>query len=149
MNWEKYNNEQLAIGDVIEISSKIVNTEIVTPFIKHFGIVLSVDNELRIAHNPYGERPEIITINKFLGARKIERIFHTNKTNEQILTRYDECKNTDYKFFIFNCEDFVSCVCDCYIGQDQRKWYFGVGITLVVVGAVIGVLVYLITKTKT
>lgn len=149
MKWEKYNDEQLIIGDVIEISSKIVDTEIVTPFIKHVGIVVFVNDELQIAHNPYGGRPEIITLNKFLGpVRTIERIFHTNQANEEILKRYDECKNTDYKFFKFNCEDFVSCVCDCYIGQDQRKWYFGITITLIIVGSIIGVLIYLINKTK-
>lgn len=151
MKWEQYNGT-LNVGDIVEMSSKIPSTNpilgnIVVVFVKHYGIVFNDNGILKIVHNPFGGSPEIRTIAEMFDTRRPERIYKSGVTNEQIIERYNNCKQNNYKFWTFNCEDFVSEICDCNIGRDQRVYYFGVAGTIITL-AVIGTITYLLVKIK-
>lgn len=158
--WEKFNGDlqSLRVGDIVEMSSKVPSNnrffpDLVVTFVKHYGVVVEQNGKLMIAHNPYGGVPEIVSFDKIFTNRLPDRVMHTNATNEQIIERMNSCaidkrqtcKNASYKFWHFNCEDFVCYVCQCNIGADQRVVYFGGGATVIML-TVISVVTYLIVK---
>lgn len=155
--WESYNGT-LRVGDIVEMSSRVPSSSwffsnMVVTFVKHYGVVVERDGVLMIAHNPFGGKPEIVSMEAIFSDRKPERVLRTNKTNDEIMQRFNscmidknmQCKNESYKFFNFNCEDFVSYVCDCNIGHDQRVIYFGT-IAVVIIIAITSTLTYTLTK---
>lgn len=150
--WQTYTGI-LQPGDIVEMSSKIPSTNpifgnIVVVFVKHYGVVFrDTDNEIKIVHNPFGGAPEIRTIAEMFDTRKPERIYKTSVTSEQIIEKFNACKSNTYKFWTFNCEDFVSQICDCNIGRDQRMYYFSVAGTIITL-AVIGTITYILIKRK-
>lgn len=160
MNWQQYSGDlkSLHVGDIVEMSSKVPSTnrffpDMVVVFVKHYGVVVEQNDVLMIAHNPYGGVPEIVSFDKIFENRLPDRILHTSKTNSEILNRFNSClldekqncKNASYKFWKFNCEDFVCYVCDCNIGRDQRMYYFGTS-TVVILLAIVATTTYLIVK---
>lgn len=149
MNWENYNG-QLKVGDIVEMSSKVPSNNrffpnLLVTFVKHFGIIVEQDGELKVLHNPYDGSPLIETQEKVFYKREPDRVLHTEVTNEQILEKFEGCKNKKYKFWEFNCEDFVSEICGCNIGKDQRIYYFG-AIGVVIFLAVVLTITYILVK---
>lgn len=157
MNWEKYNGT-LKVGDIVEMSSKVPSSNkffpnMVVVFVKHYGVVVMQNDVLMMAHNPFGGRPEIVSFETIFTNRDPERVLRTNKTNEEILSKFNSCvldenmncKNESYKFFHFNCEDFVSYVCDCNIGRDQRVYYFGTFFVIITL-AIVSIITHILTK---
>lgn len=160
--WVKYNGDinSLHVGDIVEMSSKVPQSNklfanMIVVFVKHYGVVVEQNNVLMIAHNPFGGAPEIVSFDKIFSNREPERIMHTNKTNEQIISRFNSCafdknmncKNDSYKFWHFNCEDFVCYVCDCNIGRDQRMYYFGTTFVVILL-TIVATTTYLIVRKK-
>lgn len=132
-------------GDIIETPSKIPLTSLlfpglVVPFVKHYAMAVKVDGKLMIVHNTIGNNPSIETFEKVFSGRRIGRVLRTGVTSEEILSRYEECKENPYDFADNNCEDFVSNMAGGIdIGFDQRN---GFAILTAIVIVIILVLIF-------
>lgn len=150
--WETYAGQTLQPGDIVEMSSRVPSNNrlfanMIVTFVKHYGIAVNVNNEIMIAHNPYGKQPEIVSQSTIFNGRQPDRIMHTQITNNEILNRFAQCQNNAYKFFQFNCEDFVRSICACQIGVDQRVSYFGTTAVVIFI-AIVATATYLIVRKK-
>ena len=141
---------ELRSGDVFACPTKVPKSSpilagLVVPIISHVGMIVIIDGETKVIHNPFDGSPEIVPYESIFTDRKIGRIIRTNITTEEILSRFRECEDQykcnirdeyakEYKFFYRNCEDFVRSLCNCNIGFDQRRgWGIGIGIGLIII----------------
>ena len=129
-------DNKLETGDLLELPSMFprkypIVGGIVVPIVNHYGIYLEVDGKPMVAHNPWGGHPEIISLEQFETDRKIKRIIRTGMTAEHIIEKTKECEGTPYQFFGRNCELFVSFVCGCAVGWDQR-WGWALFLIMIV-----------------
>lgn len=114
-------------GDVLEVNSYSIIPGIV--FTKHYGIYFLKDGIPYITHNSFSTgRIEIQPFDEFMRGRKVYRIFnHANLTDEEIYNKSLRLQQQKkYKFFTYNCEDYIGEVCGCNMGFDQRiGWLVG------------------------
>lgn len=143
-DWQKISDKsELQVGDIFEISSKFpsdhpIFPDVVVPIVNHYGIIAMVKDEYGndqkvVIHNTIFGKPHIDPIDKVIVPnRPIKRIIRTNTPNDEIMDRFSSCSGENYRFWNFNCEDFVSKMCDgCDIGYDQRRGWFG-GLTILI-----------------
>lgn len=130
---------KLETGDLVERPLRVhdkypIIGGLSIPVIKHYGIYLEVDGKPMVAHNPFGSSPEIITLEQFENGIKIERIIRTGLSAEHIIKKTEEC-NKKYNLLFDNCEDYISYVCQCKRGFDQRVGWilFVVAIILIII----------------
>lgn len=107
--------KQFATGEVIR--ARIVKY----PCIFHYGIAINCKDGCYIAHNPStaksgNPKPLLESVEDFFKNRTFEKSFGvlTNKNEDKLLAKFDEIKDKDYSFFLFNCEDFVNEMIDSF-----------------------------------
>lgn len=118
-------------GDVLEVNSHSIIPSI-SPA-RHYAMYFERDGVPYVAHNAFSTgKIEIEPFDKFMEGRVVYRIInHADLTNEEIDARATELQGKkDYKFFSYNCEDFVREMCQCHVGFDQR---LGWGIALILI----------------
>lgn len=130
--------EQLETGDLVETPSKFpkhypIVGNMVVPIVYHYGIYLEVDGKGYIVHNPFGGKPEMVTLEQFETDRKIEKVIRTGLPADYILKKFKECEGKPYLFFSRNCEDFIRYVTGARIGYDQRIGWALFAILLVII----------------
>jgi len=108
---------ELQTGDLLEVPINIGG--IIFPFIKHYGVLVEIDGKQMVAHNP-GRQALIVPLDEFLTNRQVDRVIRTNLTAEKIIKKVEQCKDNAYSFWENNCEDFLSYICECPVGIDQR-----------------------------
>lgn len=112
-------NMELKTGDILVTSS-------IVPIIKHFAIVYSKDGQQTVADNVFWSgKVEVSSLEDYKKVRNIIGVMRNTETkslsDEEIQKKVEEAKKINYRFFSYNCEDFVRRVCGCDIGFDQRK----------------------------
>lgn len=139
--------DDLQEGDIIETPSKFPSDhplfpDICVPLVKHYAIAVLVDGKIMVVHNTIGNHPSMDTVENLFKYRDIGRVMRTGVSSEEILRRYNECKDSPYDFAGHNCEDFVSNMAGGIdIGFDQRNGY---GILTAVV--IVIILVTIVSK---
>lgn len=80
------------------------------PLIFHYGLIVKYNNDTYIVHNPFMVGPSIDTLHDFFKNRYFEKSFGilTNKSDEQIIEKFNSIKEKKYSTFDFNCEDFIN-----------------------------------------
>lgn len=128
----------------------VLQTETFLPFLNHFAIAFQKDATMYVADNVYFTgKVEITPYDIYKTKRKIISVGRGPElsalTDQQVMDKVNEAKTINYRFFKFNCQDFVEQVCNCSIGPDQRpKWAVGILMAL----AFIAVLILLFGKHK-
>ena len=121
----RYTKDQIAdkylTGDILVTSSFV-------PTVNHFAIVFKQDGQDMVADNVFwSHKLEVSPLEDYKKQRNIIGILRGDETmsltDDYIKQKVDKAKNINYKFFDYNCEDFVRDVCKCNIGYDQRKFY--------------------------
>lgn len=140
-SWIKFADD-LKSGDIVETVTKIPQHSPIwrgtkIPFIKHYGMVVSVNGKQHIVHNIIGRNPTIDPLDEVFKDRTVHRILRTGVTDQEIISKYNECKDQPYKLFSWNCEDLVSYLAGVSIGYPQRNgWLIGLttfGVILLVI----------------
>lgn len=114
-------NDKYMTGDILVTSSFV-------PTINHFAIVYYQDGVPMVADNVFwSHKLEVTTLEDYKKQRNIIAVIRgdetMNLTDDYIKQKVEKAKNINYKFFDYNCEDFVRDVCKCNIGTDQRRTY--------------------------
>lgn len=123
--------QDIKSGDIVETRSKIpehspVFRGVMVPFIKHYGIIIYIDGKQHIVHNIIGRSPTITPCEKVFTNRRIERVLRTGLTDEQILERFNSCKEKKYSLWAWNCESLMVYITGSSIGFPQRDgWTIG------------------------
>lgn len=70
---------KLQTGDLVETPSKFpkdypIVGNVVVPIVYHYGVYVEKDGRGYIVHNPFGGKPEMVTVEQFETDRKIERV---------------------------------------------------------------------------
>jgi len=129
---------ELQTGDLLEVPANIGG--IIVPFIKHYGVFVVIAGEKLVAHNP-GREALIVPFDEFIKNRQVERVIRTDLEAEKIIKKVEQCKDKGYSFFENNCEDFLSYICECPVGIDQR-----IGWTIGIIAVII--LILILTRRK-
>lgn len=136
--------DQLQPGDIIEVPSKVPSSspifpDMLTPLVRHYGVIVTVDNKIMVIHNPFGGKPEMITLEKATENRRITRVLRTGRSNEFILERFKKCQDSGvkYEFLGYNCEKLVEDLADIPPFIDQRRFYAFVLLILVIIALLI------------
>lgn len=142
LNWTKP-TQQVQSGDIVETVTKLPKhspafPELKVSFIKHYGMVVSVDGKKYIIHNIIGRRPTMDPLEEVFKDRHIHRVLRTGLTDEHILKKYDECKHKKYRLWFFNCEHLMTYIFGDSIGYPQRDgWIIGMTVLGIIVFFVI------------
>ena len=126
---------QLKTGDILKVDSFV-------PLVDHYAIVFESGGKQYIAENKFitgGLASE--PLDEYRLRRNITGYLRNDKTqlvtNEQITSKMQECYEDGYKFWQFNCEDFVRFASGEEIGYDQRKKW-GWAVSGVILGGIVG-----------
>lgn len=128
--------DDIQSGDIVETRSKIPEHSsmfrgMMVPFIKHYGMIVYIDGKKHIVHNIIGRAPTITPCDQVFTNRRIERVLRTGLSDEEILKKFDECKDKPYKIFSWNCEDLMTHMYGSSIGLPQRDgWTIGIAVLL-------------------
>lgn len=136
MKWIK--TQDVQSGDIIETISKIPDHSpickgMMLPIIKHYGIVCNVNGEQCLVHNVIGRNPTITPCDEVFTNRRIERVLRTGMTDNQILGKFDSCREKKYNLWNWNCENLMIFISGSSIGFQQRDgWSIGFAVLIVV-----------------
>lgn len=139
--WRKWTkaSEDIRSGDIVETVTKLpehspVLPGLKVPFIKHYGMVVTIDEKKYIIHNIIGRYPMITPIEEVFKDRKIHRLLRTGMSDQEILSKYDSCKNSKYKLFSWNCETLMSYIWGSAIGFPQQNgWMMGLSMLVIII----------------
>lgn len=114
-------------------------------FLRHFAILFYQNGKPLVADNSFGTaRVDVFNLDEYRQIRDVIGIIRTPETekltDEAIEQGIEEAKITGYKFFKFNCEDFIRSICHCYIGDDQRVYYAKMLLGIIVIIMAISIL---------
>lgn len=125
----------LETGDILAVDSFV-------PWVTHFAMVFSKSGRQFVVENKFlTGNLGIEALEDYRKRRNITSYLRDEKTkaltDALILKKAEECKKIGYRFFHFNCEDFVKHISGTEIGYDQRiKW--GLAILGVIAGGFAG-----------
>lgn len=112
---------EYSTGDVLEVNSHSFIPNV--SFARHYGMYFLREGIPYVAHNSFSTgKIEIEPFDDFMKNRVVYRVInHVDLTDEEIDAKATELQETkDYKFYTYNCEDFVRELCQCNLGFDQR-----------------------------
>jgi hypothetical protein len=119
-------------------------TKSVVPLVTHWAIAFRRNGVDMIADNSFiNKLVNVFTLEDYQKSRDIYGIIRNNctlrVTDDQVENAIDTSKEINYRFWVFNCQDFVAYASNfCYQGIDQRvKW------GLILLGIIIVVLIFL------
>lgn len=131
------------IEDVTELKTgDILKTTTETPTVRHFAVVFHRNGVAMVADNSFlTKRIDIFNVEDYLKQRNVIGVIRNEKTlavtDQRVEDKIKEHRARGYRFFSFNCEDFVRDICDCDLGVDQRIIYLLV-IPIIIVGSLVG-----------
>lgn len=116
----------------------ILITTSVVPFVRHYGVLYYENGSPIVAHNSFSTgKIELDPLDKFIEGRDLVNVLHAYKSipdqelKAKILKLVE--KGEGYKFFSFNCEDFVRKVTGRNIGADQRYVWILIIILVIII----------------
>lgn len=123
--------ERFQTGDIL------VTTSIV-PLVHHFAIAFVRNGKLMVADNAFGSgKLEVFEMAEYAKMRNIVGIIRNAKTtaltDSLIEEKIVEGQKINYRFFSFNCEDFIRNTCSCNIGLDQRIYYGRIFLGIIII----------------
>lgn len=137
MKWIRTDDVQ--DGDIIETPSKIPPhspffPNRMFPLIKHYGMIVHIDDQQCIVHNIIGRQPTITPCCEVFTDRKIERVLRTGMCREEILEKFNSCNCKKYSLWNWNCESLMTFIWGFPIGIPQRDaWTGGTTLLLLII----------------
>lgn len=134
----------IPISQVSEFKTgDILQTTSVVPFVRHYAIIFYKDNIGYVADNSFTDGCiRIFTLSQYQEDQDIVGIIRTpntlNITDELIEQKISEHKPKGYRFFTFNCENFIRDICGCQFGLDQRIVYLGIIPAIIILSGIAG-----------